>query len=399
MRLDRTMACFTLGLSLSLPGWADPPGGLAPSAASAEAAFRAGDFATAGPLYEQVLAADPDQAQALKGLARIRLYEEHRQAAKDLARRGLAAHAQDRDLQRVIQVADARDAAFAEPNFRVRDPQRDYRIPFLATDPLPLLRARLNGTQDVLLLLDTGAGTLIIDPEVAAKLGLPLQDAGKGTFAGGRQAGLQRTRVDAIDLGELHVTGVDAHVLPTHGFRLGMGTVDGIIGTSFLMHFLATIDYPGGALELRPRAASASVQAAARQRGASVVPMWFIGDHFLMVRGQINDTGPLLMNLDTGLAGGGVQATRAVLESAHVRIDESRAGTGVGGGGATRIIPFEADVAVGGYRVRGLRGLFTPDGDQFGIFPFQVGALVSHEFFRRTRLTLDFEAMRAVIDP
>ena len=48
---------------------------------------------------------------------------------------------------------------------------RDTRVKFVQTDPLPIVRTRIDGSEDVLLLIDTGAAELILDPEFAATVG------------------------------------------------------------------------------------------------------------------------------------------------------------------------------------------------------------------------------------
>jgi hypothetical protein len=43
-------------------------------------------------------------------------------------------------------------------------------------------------------------------------------------------------------------------------------------------------------------------------------------------------------------------------------------------------------------------GLYFPNGDQYGIFPFKVAGTLSHEFFRGTALTFDFTSMQLVVE-
>ena len=44
-----------------------------------------------------------------------------------------------------------------------------------------------------------------------------------------------------------------------------------------------------------------------------------------------------------------------------------------------------------------LDGVYFPDHDQYGIFPFTVAGTVSHEFFRKTAVTFDFATMHLII--
>ena len=46
------------------------------------------------------------------------------------------------------------------------------------------------------------------------------------------------------------------------------------------------------------------------------VPIWMAGDHFVVGMGQINDTPPALLFVDTGLAGAGIKLGGSMLKSA-----------------------------------------------------------------------------------
>jgi hypothetical protein len=270
------------------------------------------------------------------------------------------------------------------------------RIPFVATDPLPLLPVAVNG-HAALMMIDTGGGDLTLDPDFAAEAGVTLTAAGNGVFGGGKRAPVSRGLADRVTLGPVAMSGVPVAGLPTRGIPFFPGhRPDGVIGTLVLAHFLATIDYPHGALILRPRSDSTTFQRAL-PRAATAVPMIVFGDHFIFVRGRINDGPEGLMNVDTGLAGGGVMPSRAAVADSHVVLDEKNAGQGIGGGGPVRVVPFSAAVTLGTRRVAAVDGLYTPDGDQYGIFPFPVRGSVSHGYFRACALTFDFDAMRLVM--
>jgi hypothetical protein len=269
-------------------------------------------------------------------------------------------------------------------------------IPFLTTDPLPLLPVVVNG-HVALMMIDTGGGDLTLDPDFAAEAGVTLAAAGSGVFGGGKRAPLSRGTAERVKLGSVVLTGVPVVGLPTRQIPFFPGhKPDGVVGTLVLAHFLATIDYVHGALVLRPRSDSAAFEAAL-PASAVAVPMSLIGDHFIFVRGRINDGPEGLLNVDTGLAGGGVMPSRATVADSNIVLDEKNAAEGLGGGGQVRVVPFTASVTVGSRSVKSVPGLFTPDGDPYGIFPFPVRGSVSHEYFRDCALTFDFEAMRLVM--
>lgn len=355
--------------------------------------FAAGDFAAAEQAYQETLASAPGDAAALAGLARLRLYQQKLGEARELAARALKADPGNAEAKRVIGGADVRDAAFAPDVWRITMSGDVVDIPFVATDPLPIVKVTING-QDHLFLIDTGAPDIVLDSDFAKEHGLKPSGTQTGTFAAGSQAAFSRVVLPAMDVGGVHLEAVPASVLPTRAMVPGQ-TIDGIIGTGFLMHFLATLNYAEGVLTLRPRSASTAFEASVTEDQA--VRMWLVGDHFLFARGRIGDGPEALYNIDTGLAGAGIQARRATLDEAHVTIDETAVQTGIGGGGPVRFIPFTASATIGSITVSALNGIYTPDGDQFGLFAFQVAGTISHQFFRERTVTFDFDAMKMVI--
>jgi hypothetical protein len=362
-----------------------------------DAAYLAGDFAAAERAYSDTLAKTPDDPAALIGLARIRLYQERRAESRRLAEHALALDPANDKAKRILGALAMRDAAFAPGVYRIDIPKDGATIPFLATDPLPLVKVRVQG-HDAVFVVDTGGPDLVLDKDFAAEIGLAVTMGGPGTFAGGRQAMVAHAMLGEFAVGPVTVRDIPISVLPTRNFDLKPGTrIDGIVGTGFLMHFLSTIDYPHGALVLKPRGASAAFEREADAAHATIVPMWLVGDHFVFARAHIANAPDGLFSIDTGLAGGGIQATRPALDEAGIEPDESKATMQMGGGGQVRVVPFTADATLGTLTVRNVAGSFTPDGDQFKLFPFAVKGTLSHGFFRGHALTFDFEAMRIVI--
>ncbi|HEY1428975.1 MAG TPA: aspartyl protease family protein [Candidatus Tumulicola sp.] len=369
--------------------------GASPVSSAADTDFATGNFLAALAAYSTRVAAAPNDVDALLGLGTIELYENDLAAAKMHLSRVVQL-----DPQNAIARGRLRTLEEREPNatdFRMGSSSPRVAIPFIATDPLPIVSAKIDGHAAVLL-IDTGAPAIALTAQAAQRFGITLQAGGEGVFAGGKRAAVQRGRIDSVELGGVTVRGIPADALPG-SLEIAGRAIDGAIGTSFLMHFLSTIDYARGQLILRPLSASSDFQRDAAGAGASIEPMWLVGDHFLFAMASVNDAASALFNIDTGGAGLGVQLTKASLESAGIAVDTSKAQDFTGGGGGARAIPFvAAKVALGETVERRVPGLYFPDGDQFRIFPFAVAGTISHEFFRRTAVTFDFTAMRIVVD-
>jgi hypothetical protein len=159
----------------------------------------------------------------------------------------------------------------------------EVAIPFRQTDPLPLLPILVNG-REVIVLLDTGGSDLLLDPAIAAEVGAASFGSIEGTFGGGRKAPTGLGSVETLQLGPWIARNVPIVTVPTARFGAVCGgcRVDGVLGTGTLLHFLATIDYPAGALRLRRRGAADPDAARAEHR----MPIWLAGDHYVLALGE-----------------------------------------------------------------------------------------------------------------
>lgn len=364
-----------------------------PAPSPADTLFAAGDFAAAGTAYEAAAKASPTDPRAKAGLARARLYENRNDEAIALAQQVLAAQPDNPVARRTLDDAQQRKAAFGPDRYQVSGPAGEIAIPFAVTDPLPIIEVTIGGRKAEFL-IDTGAPDIMVSADLAKELGLQTQSTTEGVFAGGVRAPVQHVVVPQLEIGGIRVANIPAGVRPGLGLAFPGHKPEGIVGTGLLMHFLTTLDYCQGRLVLRPRGASVAFEREAV--GANVQPMWFVGDHFIFARGRLKGGPEGAFLIDTGLAGGGLMAPKASLEEAGVTIDPSAAGTGIGGGGAVTVIPFRAGATVGALSVDDVRGIYSPGGDPTAVFPFKSKGLLSHGFFRHSRLTFDFDAMKLV---
>jgi predicted aspartyl protease len=377
-------------VALILAAIAAPLAARSQPVSSGDAAFAAGDFNGAASAYAAALVKNPNDPDANLGIGTVELYcnqldaaRTHLQRALQLAPSSPAAHAR----------LDALDRRAGTPqDYRITFAAAEARIPLIGVDPLPMLAATIDGVP-VKLLIDTGAGGIDLSDAVVKKLHLATTAGGTGVFAGGRAAEVRRLRIDRLELPGVTVRGIPGEVVP----GAALGDIDGIVGTAFLYHFLATIDYAHASLVLRPAGDSATYLAAAKRSGAATIPMWLAGDRFMVARARVNAAPEALFSIDTGGAGVGVDLTKTELAAAGITPDASHAQSFEGGGGATQALPFTAtSVSMGGVTVRDVPGVYFPSGGT-DIFPFKLGGRVSHEFFRHMAVTFDFSAMLLVL--
>jgi len=396
--VDRSKRALALGVLIAnvfavSPARAGPP-------PTADQLFRAGDFEAAGAAYARTLASAPDDVPARLGLGTVELYRNDLDAARPDLERVLAADPNDARAGGLLAELQRRRTDWAQ---RTTIDGTRAVVPFVATDPLPAVRVRVNGSHDATFLVDTGGPSVVLDSDFARELGLSVKEAGSGTFGGGKTAAIAQTQLDSIALANATAYDLAATVIPTRAISPIPGVrIDGIVGTGLLERFLATLDYPHASLVLRARgaAASASFEAAARAAGATIVPCWLVGDHYVMAYAQVNAAPRGLFLFDSGLAGGGLMPSKALLDAAAIQLDNANATQGTGGGGTFAAVPFVAKtIAVGSAVQHDVPGVYTPGGTPLSIFSFTVQGVISHVFLKNYAYTVDFDAMKIVLAP
>jgi hypothetical protein len=123
------------------------------------------------------------------------------------------------------------------------------RIPFTPGQPI-IVNARINGSGNTQLLLDTGAQGTVISPTALAALGINYRDAVRGTIKGVTgDANVLAVRVDSI---EVEGARFGPLMVVSHDAGLGAGR-DGLLGRDFLDNFVVTIDSANRVVILNPK--------------------------------------------------------------------------------------------------------------------------------------------------
>jgi hypothetical protein len=358
--------------------------------------FADGNFDAAATAYAADLASTPNDTAAAMQLGAIRLYQNDLTDAEQLLKLARSGP----DTARATRLLSELNRRRAELARRSTVAWLESDVPFVKSDPLPVIRAAVNGKIGTFV-VDTG-GTISLEPAFAAEAGIRCKAGGEGMFAGGKRAPIQVATIPSITLGSATAYDVPADIFPSHAGGLFADLhVDGVIGTTLFERFLVTIDYPKGRLVLRTRSpqVSAAFIAAQTQAGSTIVPCWLVGDHYVFAKARVNDAPPGLFIFDSGLAGGGLTATKALVNAANITIDPRQARSGIGGGGAVSFVPFVAGlVTVGDAVQHDVRGIYELDGPDFPA-PFAVLGSISNEYLRHYAYTVDFNAMKIVLAP
>ena len=400
-------------------------GPIRPSLAVAQEAFRQGRFTEADAAFLDVLRSAPREPEALLGLGYLRLLQNRLDEAEEFLGQVLKQDPARKDANGYLAEAYCRRDRFdlAAPLLRAagREPQakrldafkgldpysftvapESSEVPFVITDPLPVVKLKVNG-QDAEFLIDTGGASLILDPEFAIAAGATIHAEVEGIFAGGAKRMLGIGKVDRVEIGGYALCHVPVDTLSMGPIAAMFGRpLKGVVGTCFLYHFIFTLDYPGGKLVLHRRSEANSEALATRNRGAKghELPLWLAGDHFMVARGRVNNSPEVMCFLDTGMAGGGIGLSETMAKEAGIELPtESQAG--LGGGGMVRTRPIVArEVRLGAALEKNVRGNVGsgPLKDEFSSrLGFRMPAIVSHTFFRGFRTTFDLLNMRLLL--
>lgn len=382
-----------------------------------EALFRAGGFDEADQACREVLGAEPRSGEALARRGRISLLRNRLAEAEEVLAKATDPSGPTGEVKKLLAELCYRQDRFREAaelfgalgrravqkKLNHLSRQQPYVVeadgeavaPFVRLDPIPVVNVAVNGNSPVNFVVDSGGAELTVDREYAEEMGLT--QISEEQITEGLQLG--HAVVDLVELGGMAVRHVPAHLLDIRRLSepaFGELRIDGVIGTIFLYHFLATIDYPRRQLTLRSNREETLQEFRRSVDGDSAaveVPFWLAGDHFIIARGTLDDSGPLLFFVDTGLENGAFLTSKETAERLRISLNETGWIEERTIYGQMKQTPFPIrKLTLGAAEQRnpvGLVGVF-PIQDAFG---FHIDGLISHQFFRSYAMTLDFSGM------
>lgn len=212
--------------------------------------------------------------------------------------------------------------------------------------------------------IDFGAGEIVLSRDFAKEAGVRI--------AGVPSPGVERDEqgiVETVDLAGLQVRNVPVVVSQVPG------SVDGVLGVSFLSHFLTTVDLRRGRAVLRPSGSE-------RREGDSW-PLLFAGDRTLLAPARIDGIDTFVIVNPSARGIKFVPSQAMVLEKARRMKKPS---------------PLER-VEVGALSIP----VTVQTSEKFpaGVdvaYGFMIGGMLGEEAFRNKSVTFDFRAMRITVE-
>lgn len=317
-----------------------------------EVYYRQGKIEEAADEFRKLVVANTSDARAYYGMAKVMHASSYHKKEKLLIDRAhqlnpddpdirqawmasLGLEEQIKELQASLDAKDLSSAARTENEKRLArlkeiasQPTRGCRLPNAVkntqTDLLPIMHdarnstgfglpVKVNGTPSTLL-LDTGAGGILISKRIADKAGVHkiIDNKVGGIGDTGDQAGYLGY-VNSIKIGDLEFHDCYVEVME----KRFSDSEDGLLGADVFSDFLVDLDFPNHTVRLSqlPEDPSQPATPAALDSGAvltrqphdkyiapemkSFSQVYRIG-HLLLLPTKVNDKGPVLFLIDTG---------------------------------------------------------------------------------------------------
>ncbi|HTM58087.1 MAG TPA: aspartyl protease family protein [Candidatus Udaeobacter sp.] len=381
--------------------------------------LRLAHFADARRLFQRVLAANPADVAARASVAKLALFADRPAEAESLLQGSLDAdETAPRDLfaarVRLGRYADAATLAdslglsgraemlrrMAEGDAYTISGSAEGRQPFARSLPVPLVRVKLNG-ESVLMAIDLGAGSLLIDDFVGRQAHIDLMPSMTPVVWDGTHVTVRNALVRRLEIGGVRIDNVPAGVLGLRRWGLAVNPdrerVAGVIGIDLLRRFSPVLDYHASRIELRPAGAAIRTRPGARR-----VPFELWGEDEMMVYGTIGGGRRMAMWVATGIPDCGIAAPPEVFEELGIkpgvvsRMMKSAGGVLQGAGWTQVSVPAVAVGPVARDRMSGAWGAI--DSSELWRHGVRRDAALSSEFFRGWRVTIDWSARELVFE-
>ncbi|MDX6443087.1 MAG: hypothetical protein QOH71_161 [Blastocatellia bacterium] len=151
--------------------------------------------------------------------------------------------------QRAGQNSPVRKPAEVVPRVRFASGKSALKIPFELFGNLILLQVRVNNSDSLRFILDTGADTSVIDAQRAKALRLEPQGKIVASGAAG-SAEATFTKGVSVSLSGVELLDQTIYVLPLDSLSALGRKIDGVLGNDVLKEFVVEIDYLAGTINL-----------------------------------------------------------------------------------------------------------------------------------------------------
>ncbi|HBG5344650.1 TPA: aspartyl protease family protein [Clostridioides difficile] len=281
-------------------------------------------------------------------------------------------------------------------------------IPFVTTDPLPVIPVEINGKR-INAIIDSGAPMFVVDEKIAKEIGIKEASDNESEFAGGNTAKTGFGQADSLTIGDVNMKNIPVMLGPFGGFEDGLKAykdIHGILGTSILKEFVPTMDYPSGQLVLRPRnevGRNNLNKMLANDKILEEIPFTLASVHFMFGKGSVNQKKNLNYFIDSGLGdekGAGIILPKETMDSLGIPMPElKKAEEGKGGMGGSDFKEAHfglSSYGLGNLQMKNRLGYYFTGGvlDYDESVGFFQDGLISHHYLKNYKWSIDFDSMK-----
>jgi len=387
------------------------------------AQLRLGHFDDAKKAFARVLAVSPHDEAALAAFGKLALFADRAVEAESLLTLAASDPLPDPDVLSDLYAARLRQGRYAaaatlapqvgdqgrvplleylgeHPPYRVANDKDLAKAPWSMSYPLPLMRVKLGG-QSVLMALDTGTNDLIVDPTYARQADAKEIAARSLIFWDGNRIAVQHVVIPRLELGGVVIQDLPAGEVSLRQWSQQINPraepIAGVIGLGLLRRFTPTLDYVKMALELRKPGATYPAGPGARR-----IPFEIWGESDLTVYASLNSGRKMATIVASGLAGCGIAAPVDVLGEVGVKpgkmskVLHGAASVLQGQPWAAVTVPTVTVGPLVRTKVKGWAGAL--DDAEMWRCGVRRDAMLSHDFFKDQRVTIDWEKRELVVE-
>lgn len=381
---------------------------------TAQIEYLTGNYSKAEEHYLSLIKNHSDDfgAQAEYGLQMVYYQTNEYRKAADLFTG--QAHEADPILEMMKGFGDSRPY---EINWNGKE---ETTIPFLVTDPLPIIPIEINGIR-INALIDTGGDSLVLDETLVSALGV--ETIAKGTGAGGGgTTDIMWGKTDTLKLGDVEMQNIPTLIVPSSLFVGGykkdgtLITKNAIIGTNILQQFIPVLDYESEQLVLIPRGEAGQHHLNKLLAGEQVleeVPFVLADSHYMYAKGEINGHTGLNMFVDSGLeskdsgsnpkeGNEGIALSKDTMDLFEIPLPElhTEKGEGVLGGTDFEEGTFQLNsYGLGALKSQNTNSVYMTSvsellSNMVDWNGFVCDALISHRYIRQHKWIINFDEMK-----
>ncbi|UWD48586.1 aspartyl protease family protein [Clostridioides difficile] len=283
-------------------------------------------------------------------------------------------------------------------------------IPFVTTEPLPVIPVEINGRR-INAIIDSGGPMFVVDEKIAKEIGIKTVSKEENSkFAGGNSAETGFGQADSLTIGDVNMNNIPVLLGPFDGFAelfKDYEDIHGILGTNVLKEFVPTMDYPSGQIVLRPRnevGRNNLNQMLKNDEVLEEIPFTLASTHFMFGKGSVNQKTDLNFFVDSGFGGSrkgaGIILPDETINSLGISMPElnqvEKGKGGMGGSGYQEAHFNLSSYGLGNLQMKNSLGYYFTGGvlDYNEAVGFFRDGLISHNYLKNYKWSIDFDSRK-----